>query len=117
MVLGDFDVTLDGFSYLGPGVRILLNNCRTPDNHWVGLIVPDVPGTSAALTLSDGSVLRRSVKGLVGIGSRSGGGHLHFGLGPTRTPASVVIYDPQGAILTTSDTLLMDTYQSLPSLP
>ena len=92
---------------------ILLNNCTSEDNHWIGFDVPDIPGTTLVLTRSDGSVVQKSIKGLVGVGSRSGGGRLHFGLGPSLTPTSATLYDPYGALLASSEVLTIDAYQAL----
>jgi len=107
----------DTFVYDGPGTRVLLNSCPAPENHWVGVVVPDVPGTVVALTLSDGTTAYESVKGLVSVGARSGGGRLHFGLGPTRTPVSATAHDSKGDVIASGAALEVDTYNVLPLAP
>lgn len=107
---GAYDPRTDGYVYRGPGLRLMINNCTAPQNRWVGLRVPDVPGTLASLSLSDGSTVYEAVKGLSGIGARSGGGLLHFGLGPDLLPVSAAVYDVTGALVGSLSTLEVGAY-------
>ena len=110
----DWTYEADAFVFHdGPGVRVLLNNCLVPSNRWVAFEVPDRPGYTVRITLSDGTQRLRAVKGSVGLGARSGGGVVHFGLGPELTVTQAELFRPDGHLLDTLDAPGVSTVSGL----
>ena len=104
---------IDAWTFRGPGVRVLLNNCMVPANRYAALRVPDRPGYVAEVTLSNGERRFQAVKGTRGTGSRSGGGVLHFGLGPELTVVQADLYAPSGEHVATTAEVALDAVTSL----
>lgn len=109
-----YDPAADTYSVPTEGLRVFMNNCKPSKNRWVGLRVPDVPGILVALERSDGHTVYDVVKGTVGIGSRSGGGLLHFGLGESLEVVGATVYGPSGAVMATLGPLAAGAYHPLP---
>lgn len=105
------------FRYEGPGIRVLRNTCPEPDNHWVGVEVPDRIGTVVRVKPPEGRLRFRSITGSTGLGLRSEGRRLHFGLGDRDGPVEVTVFDPSGDIVAKAEELPVDAYHAIEPAP